>query len=202
MQKILSNKNETVRLFENDILEALTHIHPAIPLIVYVPVILFFFSQSILQTTFMNTLIGFVIGLFCWTILEYLMHRIVFHYEPKSKIGKYLIFLFHGIHHAYPQDATRLVMPLPVSIPLALAFYKIFSLLFTSLFFAAFSGLVFGYLCYDMIHYATHHFKMKGKIPAYLKWYHLKHHYQEPNNGFGVSNPLWDYIFGTTYQKK
>jgi len=60
-----------------------------------------------------------------------------------------------------------------------------------------FAGFVFGYLCYDMLHYATHHFPMKTRVGAWLKHYHLLHHYQDERYGYGVSSPLWDYVFGT-----
>jgi len=77
-----------------------------------------------------------------------------------------IFFLFHGVHHAQPQLKTRLVMPPVVSIPLALIFYGLFVAVFDQLLSAAhliapaFSGFVLGYLAYDMIHYATHHWPM------------------------------------------
>jgi len=117
--------------------------------------------------------------------------------EPKSEAGKKIHFLIHGVHHDYPRDSTRLVMPLVVSIPLAVTFYFIFLLVFGPYYLNAFGGLVLGYICYDSIHYATHHFPMKRGIAKFLKEYHLKHHYVSSDTAYGVSNPLWDYVFGT-----
>src|SRR5256714_2470562 len=53
------------------------------------------------------------LGLFSWTLLEYLLHRWVFHFEPhpRSELQRDASFLIHGIHHDYPWDRDRLVMP-------------------------------------------------------------------------------------------
>ena len=59
------------------------------------------------------------------------------------------------------------------------------------------AGFGFGYVCYDSIHYAIHHFAMKRGVWLWLKQYHLRHHYNDDHAGYGVSSPLWDYIFRT-----
>jgi sterol desaturase/sphingolipid hydroxylase (fatty acid hydroxylase superfamily) len=140
----------------------------------------------------------FVLGLFVWTLTEYLLHRFVFHFEPTSEFGKRLHFMTHGVHHDYPSDSKRLVMVPSVSIPLAALFYGLF-LLISGPFYVLpfFAGFIFGYICYDEIHYATHHAPMKGRVALWLKHHHVLHHYKDPNRGYGVSSPLWDYIFGT-----
>jgi sterol desaturase/sphingolipid hydroxylase (fatty acid hydroxylase superfamily) len=38
---------------------------------------------------------------------------------------------------------------------------------------------------------------MKGRIGSFLRAYHLRHHYEDESTAYGVSNPLWDYIFRT-----
>lgn len=197
MAKFVSNKDESIRLFKNPVLEFFSHIHPATPVLVYVPVIAYFGWQGFIFTELQWLIVFFIVGVLCWTLMEYSLHRFVFHYEPKTPFGKYLLFLSHGIHHDYPRDSTRLVMPLLVSVPLAIITYVLFNVMFGEYHYAAFSGIVFGYVCYDTIHYAVHHFQMKGRIGSFLKTYHLKHHYSDDQSGYGVSNPLWDYIFGT-----
>ncbi|MBI3259796.1 MAG: sterol desaturase family protein [Ignavibacteriae bacterium] len=197
MAKFVSNKDESVRLFKNPVLEFFSHIHPVTPVIIYSPVILYFGWQGLNKTGFGLLAVFFVVGVLCWTFIEYFLHRFVFHYEPKTSWGKYLHFLSHGIHHDYPRDSTRLVMPLLISVPIAIVTYIFFMVVFGMYHYAVFSGIVFGYVCYDSIHYAAHHFKMKGRIGNFLKVYHLKHHYSDDHSGYGVSNPLWDYIFGT-----
>lgn len=196
-----NNKQITPRLFSNELIEKLSHVHPSIPVIIYVPLITFFiyraFTDGWLNTSVIISL--FLGGVFLWTFMEYTLHRYVFHFEPKSKWGKHLHFLMHGIHHDYPKDPLRLVMPPAVSIPLALLTYVILYAFFGQVYTPGlFAGVVFGYLCYDMIHYATHHASLrKNKIGLWLKQHHLRHHYQDEHTGYGVSSPLWDVIMRT-----
>ncbi|MCP5463773.1 MAG: sterol desaturase family protein [Deltaproteobacteria bacterium] len=200
MAKVVSNKNESVRMFENPILERFSHIHPATPIVFWTPVILYFAYLGAQQLNALSFTASFLDGVLFWTFLEYTLHRFAFHYKPSSKAGKRFVFLVHGVHHDYPRDATRLVMPLGASIPLAIVFYALFTKALGPFAQAAFSGLVSGYLAYDCLHFAFHHFAMKGKIASYLKAYHLKHHYVNPDSGYGVSNPLWDVVFRTLPQ--
>jgi sterol desaturase/sphingolipid hydroxylase (fatty acid hydroxylase superfamily) len=192
--------NQSIRIFKNDFLESLTHVHPVVPLVLWTPVITFFFWRNITEfQTSLGTLTAvFVAGLMVWTFMEYVLHRYVFHFPAKSKLGKRLVFLFHGLHHDDPNDATRLVMPPAPAILFAVMFYQFFALIVSAShldsFFASF---MIGYLLYDYIHYATHHFRMTSKGMRFLKTYHLKHHHGDSKLRYGVSNPLWDIIFGT-----
>lgn len=197
MAKFVSNKNETIRLFKNPFLEYFSHIHPATPLIVFIPVMIVTSYFGITETGILPGAVSFLSGIFLWTLMEYVIHRWAFHYHPKTETGKRIHFLVHGIHHDYPRDATRLVMPLLISIPLATLFFFMFKASFGVYYLNIFSGFLLGYLAYDSIHYATHHFRMNGKIGKFLKEYHLRHHYSDDHTAYGVSNPLWDYIFRT-----
>jgi 4-hydroxysphinganine ceramide fatty acyl 2-hydroxylase len=196
----VSKKNETVRMFESDFMEFFSRVHPATPLLLYMPVVGCMLYLSLWQRKLsILTVAGlFVLGILLWTLLEYLIHRYIFHYEPKSHLGKRLHYIVHGVHHDYPNDARRLVMPPSISVPLAVLFYILFLLIFGHLAPGVFAGLVFGYVCYDMLHYATHHFPMKRGLWLWLKQYHLRHHYKNDDAGFGISSPIWDYVFGTT----
>jgi len=195
------NDAVTPRLFKNNLIEKLSHVHPAIPVIIYAPVISYFFYVGISSgaLNFYQVILLFVSVVFFWTFTEYVIHRFAFHYEPTTSFGKYLIFLVHGIHHDYPRDPLRLVMPPVVSIPLAILFYWLFIRLMGSAITPAFfSGFVAGYLAYDMIHYATHHASLKDrKVWLWVKHHHIRHHYQDEHTGYGVSSPLWDIIFRT-----
>ena len=198
----ISNKDETVRMFENDFLEALSRIHWSVPLYVFIPIISFFIYISIVeyQLDGLNIITLFISGIFVWTFTEYFLHRFVFHYEPKSKWGKKLHFIMHGVHHDYPKDSKRLVMPPSVSLPLATLFYFFFLLIIGNpLLNPFFAGFLTGYLIYDITHYAIHHFSIKSKFWLQIKNYHSKHHYMDENKGFGVSQPLWDYVFRTNF---
>ena len=196
----VSNKNETVRMFESDFMEFFSRVHPVTPLILYLPVVGYMLYVSLWQRQFPFVTVGvlFLVGILLWTLLEYLIHRYIFHYDPKTRLGKRLHYVIHGVHHDYPNDARRLVMPPSISVPLAFLFYGVFLLIFGYLTPSVFAGLVFGYLCYDMLHYATHHFPMKRGVWLWLKQYHLRHHYKDDQIGYGISSPLWDYVFRTT----
>lgn len=204
-KKFVSNKDETVRMFKSDFMEALSRVHPAVPLIIFVPVILYMFYLSYwyFQLPLTNIFGLVMFGVFVWTITEYLLHRFIFHLELKSEFGKKIHFIFHGVHHDYPSDSRRLVMPPSVSIPLATLFYLLFRFLIGDVaVYPFFAGFLSGYLFYDMTHYAVHHFNMHSKFWLALKHHHIKHHYKDPDRGFGVSSPLWDIIFGTNYSEK
>ncbi|WVF65915.1 hypothetical protein IAT40_000653 [Kwoniella sp. CBS 6097] len=142
----------------------------------------------------------FAFGVFVWTLLEYTLHRFLFHldyYLPDAQWAITLHFLLHGVHHYLPMDRLRLVMPPLLFFVLETPFTKLAHLLFPK---AVANGIISGsffmYVMYDMGHYALHH----TKLPAYLaemKRYHLAHHYKNFELGFGVTSKIWDYVFGT-----
>jgi sterol desaturase/sphingolipid hydroxylase (fatty acid hydroxylase superfamily) len=195
--KFVSNKDETVPLFKNPVLEYFSHIHPLTPVITFTPAILYTFYLGLIHLSWISIVVSFALGLFIWTLTEYSIHRWAFHYHPKSGWGQKLHFLVHGIHHDYPRDSTRLVMPIPVSIPLAVMFYFTFRSIFGVYTNTLFSGFILGYVIYDSIHYATHHFPMRNGIAKWLKDYHIRHHFEDDATAYGVSNPLWDFVFNT-----
>jgi sterol desaturase/sphingolipid hydroxylase (fatty acid hydroxylase superfamily) len=202
----ISRSKEPIRLFKSDVLEFFTHISPVTVLAIWVPIAVAFLVWGIVgpqgPAAFLYLPICFVVGLALWTLAEYTLHRFVFHYHPRTEWGKKVSFLLHGIHHAQPMVKTRLVMPPPVSIPLAAVFFGVFFLLgivFGAPYLVAplFSGFVTGYILYDMMHYSTHHFKLNWNYWQTMKRYHMHHHVQTPDKRFGVTSPLWDRVFGT-----
>jgi sterol desaturase/sphingolipid hydroxylase (fatty acid hydroxylase superfamily) len=204
-KNFVSNKDETVRMFKNDFLEALSKVHFTVPLYIYLPVVGYFLYISIFefQISFKTIITLVFVGILVWTFAEYTLHRFIFHFPAKSKFGKKIHFIFHGVHHDYPSDSKRLVMPPSVSIPLAILFYYLFYLLFGNVLVAPFFvGFIVGYLFYDMTHYAVHHFNIHNKFWLALKKHHIRHHYENPALGFGVSSPLWDEIIGTNFPPK
>lgn len=200
----ISNKDETVRMFKNDFFEAFSRVHPAVPLGIYIPIIVYLLTLS-MEKPFMGEYTFaalLVFGIFIWTGTEYFLHRFIFHYNPKGAMGRKLHFIFHGVHHDYPRDSRRLVMPPAVSIPLATLFYFLFYFLLGSPYiYPFFAGFLTGYLFYDMTHYAIHHFSIHNRVFLYIKKHHMKHHYQDPSRGFGVSQPMWDTVMNTDFEK-
>ena len=201
----VSNKDETVRMFENKIMEAMSRVHPAVPLIIYLPLVTYFLYLSIstYSVSFVNIFFLVVAGIFVWSFIEYVLHKYIFHFDAKSEFGKKIHFIFHGVHHDYPSDSRRLVMPPSVSIPLAALFYFIFMYLVGGVYVLPFfSGFIIGYLFYDLTHYAIHHFNMHNKFWLEIKNHHMLHHYHDQDKGYGVSSPLWDLVFGSMFDKK
>ena len=191
---------QSVRLFRNDFLEALTHVHPLVPLLFWSPIAAYLLWRSLAVHGLPaeGVLAIGVLGLFVWTLTEYCLHRFVFHYAARSRIGRYLVFMFHGVHHAAPRDRTRLVMPPAGGVIVMAVLYPIFRLAVPAPWIEPFCAFfIVGYLIYDYIHYATHHFPMKPRLLHFLKVYHLQHHYGAQGLRYGVSSPLWDRVFGT-----
>lgn len=202
-----SKNPESIRLFESNFLEFFTHISPLTILVLWVPVavLLLVFSIRLAPVGAFPCYVpaAFVLGLFLWTLGEYTLHRFLFHHHPTSPRQQRIFFLFHGVHHAQPQDKTRLVMPFPVSIPMAILFVGLFYLILGVLLKVPqwvaplTAGFLIGYLAYDLTHYATHHFSMRRGYARFLKRYHMAHHYKNPESRYGVSSPVWDWVFHT-----
>ena len=209
MAKPQIRRDETpIRLFDSDFLEFFTHISPIAVLAIWLPVVGFFIYRSIWieGSPWFFLPLGLLGGLFLWTFAEYILHRFLFHFPAKNKWQERVAFLFHGIHHEQPRVKTRLVMPPAVSIPLALVFFGLFYLIFSVLLNVPawispiFSVFVVGNIIYDMMDYITHNFLMRKGYFRMVRQQHMHHHFQTPNQRFGVSSPLWDYVFGTMPQ--
>lgn len=207
-QQTPSRDDAPIRLFQSDFLEWFTHISPVAVLVLFLPMVGFFLWRAFQANPgagWWHVIVAFAIGLLLWPLVEYLLHRFVFHFSPKnpSERMKRILFLMHGVHHAQPREKTRLVMPPVVSIPLAALFYGIFYGLVGSLFRlpnyvdGIFAGFMLGYVIYDMTHYALHHFSFKGEYFVKLRRHHMAHHFKTHNQRFGVSTWFWDDIFRT-----
>lgn len=186
-------------LFRNRFFDFFSRIHPAVPAIIYVPVIVALIWLGADRGYGAGEIVLLVGGgLLLWTLTEYWLHRLVFHWEPDHPIGGRLHFIIHGIHHEHPNDRLRLVMPPALSIPLGLAFFGLFVLVFgTPAAYPLYAGLLIGYLGYDYTHYHLHHHTPRTKLGRRLREQHMRHHFQDHRYGFGVSSPLWDAVFGT-----
>ncbi|HLZ16691.1 MAG TPA: sterol desaturase family protein [Cyclobacteriaceae bacterium] len=205
MKNFVSDSKESSRMFKSNLLESVSKVHFSVPLIIYVPVIGFFLWRGVARDNF--SLLTFILsiagGLVFWSATEYSLHRFVFHYAPASGWGRRLHFIFHGVHHDYPNDRLRLVMPPSVSIPLALGFYFLFQAVLPAPWLPAFfAAFLVGYLIYDMSHYAFHHLTFQNPLLKKLKQHHMRHHYHEPTRGYGVSSVLWDKILDSDFKKQ
>jgi sterol desaturase/sphingolipid hydroxylase (fatty acid hydroxylase superfamily) len=201
------DSEEPIRLFRSDALEFFTHISPITVLAIWVPATAFFIVTAIRRLaghgSWLPLPAGLVAGWAFWSLAEYVLHRFLFHHRAYSEAGKQFMFLIHGVHHAQPQVKTRLVMPPLISVPLAMIFYGLFTLVFGELaggrlwVAPLFAGFLGGYIAYDMIHYSVHHFRLANRIGKSLRKNHMRHHWAEPHLRFGISTTLWDHVFGT-----
>ena len=138
-----------------------------------------------------------VAGIAVWTLTEYLMHRYAFHFVPRTRTGVALAYLSHGVHHAYPRDPDRLVMPLIVSAPIAVMLLLAGRAIGGAGAYPFLGGFALGYLAYDLIHYSIHRYDTKSGVLNWLRRYHFQHHFAATDRQFGVSTPIWDYVCRT-----
>jgi dihydroceramide fatty acyl 2-hydroxylase len=186
-------------MFESRLLDACSRVHPLVPVIVFVPAIALLAAWSLSNVSPAAT-IGLALGGYAlWTLFEYWLHRIVFHFEPEEGFGARLHWIIHGVHHEHPNDPLRLVMPPAVSIPLAAAVFGVLYLAFGHDYAPGLgAGFFAGYLAYDMLHYYIHHFTPRSRLGRMLRERHMRHHFQDETKGFGISAPYWDEVFRTS----
>lgn len=222
----VSNADVSVRMFGSHLLERLSHVHPAVPHVIFLPVVGYMLYASYQRAAEPGrAALLFVLGPILWSLTEYAIHRFVFHIAPQKqdqardivrRLGRdepavpalatwqqKRYWVAHGVHHDFPNDSKRLVMPPAISVPVAVLFYQAFKIALGATYAPAlFAGFVVGYLVYDTTHYAVHHFRLRSRLGRALKKHHLRHHYSNPAKDFGVSSPLWDVILRTLGRKE
>ena len=205
---MLRATEQSPRMFESDLIDFFSRVPWfAVPAI-YVPAIALWIYWGSVAGAGVAALVGqFLIGWFIWTLLEYWLHRTLFHWTPDAWWGARFHFILHGVHHDWYNDRFRLVMPPAASIAIGVVVWGSVwgigalssSALHPSWTWAVFAGIMFGYLCYDMIHYYVHHGKPQVAWLKALRAHHAKHHHnpQYADRKFGVSTTVWDHVFGT-----
>ncbi|KAK7331300.1 hypothetical protein VNO77_25522 [Canavalia gladiata] len=190
---------EGPRFFENDFIEFLTcTVWWAIP-VIWLPVVCWSVYNSIqMGLSCPHVALLVVLGIFIWTLIEYTLHRFLFHIKTKTYWGNTMHYLLHGCHHKHPMDGLRLVFPPAATAILLIPFWNLVKLISTpSTAPALFGGGLLGYVMYDCTHYYLHHGQPKTEVPRNLKKYHLNHHFRIQDKGFGITSSLWDKVFGT-----
>src|SRR5436190_21809152 len=202
MSSHVTERSEVLRasppMFKSRWLDALSRVHPAVPVVIFGPVTVIAFVLGASRVGLLGAIGAAAVGYVVWTLTEYWLHRLVFHFEPEKGIGARLHWIIHGVHHDHPNDPLRLVMPPSVSVPLATLFYLGFAaVLGTPSAYVFAAGFLGGYLTYDMTHFHLHHHSPRTKLGKLLRELHMRHHFQDDKRGFGVSAPFWDYVFRT-----
>jgi len=190
-------------MFESRILDSLSRVHPAVPVLIFLPAVGVLFAWALSGLSFWGALGLAAAGYALWTLFEYWLHRIVFHFEPEDGLGARFHWIIHGVHHDHPNDPLRLVMPPAVSIPLGAAVFALLYLILGAHYAPCIAaGFFTGYLVYDMMHYYLHHFRPQGRLGRVLRERHMRHHFQDDTKGFGISAPYWDEVFRTSPKAK
>ncbi|XP_003939962.1 fatty acid 2-hydroxylase [Saimiri boliviensis] len=214
-----------IRLFQSDFIEGLSKtVWYSVP-VIWMPLVLYLswsyyrtFAQGNVQlfasfTTEHAVAVPksmfpglFMLGIFLWSLIEYVIHRFLFHMKPPSD-SYYLImlhFVMHGQHHKAPFDGSRLVFPpVPASLAIGVFYVCLRLILPEAVGGTLFAGGLLGYVLYDMTHYYLHFGSPpKGSYLYSLKAHHVKHHFAHQMSGFGISTKLWDYCFHTLTPEK
>ncbi|KAF9918252.1 fatty acid alpha-hydroxylase [Lobosporangium transversale] len=197
----------SARVFESDFLEVFSRTPWWLVPILWLPVVALMLSWAIQGGEEAGALSvekagsTFLAGVMTWTLAEYSIHRFLFHVDdllPDSTYSNVAHFLLHGIHHYLPMDRLRLVMPPVLTIVIGTPLYLLaHTLLEAPMANALMSGVYFGYICYDMVHYYLHHARVFEFHFKEMKTYHLAHHYKNYDNGYGITSKIWDRVFGT-----
>lgn len=186
-----------VRYFNNPILDKLSHTSLSTVILIYTPIVLYFLSKSFTHFNVFIILLAMILGLFIWSFTEYCTHRFAFHFKVKNSRLKYLHAIFHLAHHEQLQDSSKYQALIILTLPISVLYYYLFKFLFAALSAPIFAGFILGYIIYEIVHFSTHQFKMQSKITKSLKQHHMRHHYFNDTKNFGVTSPLWDYVFHT-----
>lgn len=193
-------RHQRGRMFESDFFEFFSKVHPALPFVFWIPIGLFILGYALATsvTDWRLTLAFFPLGFFTWQVLEYFIHKKIFHWLGIGPLSRRFHDIVHGFHHKYPDDDSRLVMPLAVSIGLASAIAGgLYFLHRPDMTVPWWTGLLFGYLWYDFLHWSTHFRKPLTSWGKKLRSHHMSHHFADPDTNFGISNMWIDRLLGT-----
>lgn len=192
-----------VQVFENQFIEKwFAQAHPITPGIWFGWMVAYGLYVGLTALPIWQGLLAFAGGVLITTFIEYCLHRWIFHFEAKTKEQRFQHFLLHGYHHEFPNDPMRLVLP-PIGIwPVAAIVGVVYYFVFGAYFWPVYGGTALGYIAYDWTHYYTHYFNPKRGPGKWLKRYHMLHHFDSPNHRYGITSPLWDFVFGTFLSNK
>lgn len=197
------DNNGSVRMFDNPVLERMSRTHISIPIILFLSIgaVSLYYAIATTEIRLGTGLLVTIVGLFAFTLLEYMMHKHVFHMEPDTDLKDKIQYSTHGVHHDYPRDKDRLAMPLVISALYAVIFYVVFTLVMGDYALYFLPGFLIGYSLYLGVHFIVHAYQPPKNFLKVLWVNHAIHHYKDPDVAFGVSSPLWDIILGTMPKK-
>ena len=130
-----------------------------------------------------------LVGLTAWTLIEYLMHRLVLH-------GVRPFCLWHAQHHERPRALTCTPTLVSATLLLCLVYLPARQLLGSWAGAAWAFGVLTGYLIYTLTHHAIHHGHARYGWLLQQKRWHAIHHHGQPLC-YGVTSTFGDRVFGS-----
>lgn len=193
-------RHQRSRMFESDFFEFFSKVHPSTPFLLYIPATLAVLGYALTTglTTPLWAAVMLPVGWFGWQIMEWSLHKSLFHWEGNSPFTRRMHQILHGYHHDYPDDDQRLVMPIGASLPVVLLIAFLLWLLRAPAFTVPYwAGMVLGYLWYDFTHWSTHFRKPLTEWGKRMRSHHMAHHFAVPDKNFGISHMWLDRMLGT-----
>eukprot|EP01018_Ginkgo_biloba_P018075 Gb_20420 [translate_table: standard] len=188
------------RFFESNLAEFFTRTRWWVIPAVWFPVSMFFEWEALRNGYPFNWIpLTVLTGAIFWTLLEYLLHRFLFHMNTNNFWLNTFHYMVHGFHHKYPMDGSRLVFPPAFTLIFVLMLWILSALIKLPypLRASLFGGGLLMYIIYDLTHYFLHFGTPFTDFHCKMKRYHMNHHFKVQTSGFGVTSTCWDRIFGT-----
>jgi len=194
-----SNRSGKSHVYGNPIIEKLTRTHISLPLSIFSCISIYLIYVGIFEKGMHGLIVLalFLGGLLFFSLIEYLMHRYLFHLPETTPAREKFVYVLHGIHHEYPKDKDRLAMPIPASLIISFLFFLLYQLIMGDMVYGFLPGFLMGYSVYLGVHYIIHAFQPPKNFFKILWVHHGIHHYKQSERAFGVSSPLWDLVFRT-----
>ena len=143
-------------IFANPYLDLLSKCYWWVPPTFWTPVICFMFIRSLSFLSFFGTCMSFALGILTWTLIEYTLHRFIFHLDDYLPDNKYFMaahFISHGVHHFLPMDGMRLVMPPALGVILSTPIITFIQMVLPhGVSDGLVSGALLGFISYDLFH--------------------------------------------------
>jgi sterol desaturase/sphingolipid hydroxylase (fatty acid hydroxylase superfamily) len=138
-----------------------------------------------------------IAGMVGWTLLEYFIHRFALHWSAYFSP-------MHALHHGAPVDYIGTPSWISVTVWSG-------AVLLPAWYLAGFNfadgltvGIMIGYWWYGTVHHVIHHHADRPTSPYFkeLRAWHMRHHHSPKQGNFGVTLPLWDYVFRTAIRNR
>ncbi len=156
----------------------------------------------------LELVLGAIYGVVVYSLVEYLMHRFLYHWEPDNKFIRFItadVGRHHMRHHREPADYKAAINAVQAPVVLlSSALAAVVLVLPEPLKAAWLASVVAGsmnYIAQELIHFGTHHMPMDNRLLKIVKRHHMLHHYRGENSNFGLFWTFWDRLLGTSYEQ-